>query len=141
LALLQYRERIGYRFGFPNFTYPSACNNRDAYNCAPPAGPTGFDGSWGFRSRATTDLGALNIAIPAVLWPNGGHALSFDLYESLLLGNPAFYGGGIASVGTPTPNTPETTVLAALAHELGHVRWAMTTVQPYVGGSYYFGTL
>jgi hypothetical protein len=118
---------------------PAQCANRDAYNCT--SSPTGtvFNGGWGFRSRSRKDLGSTYISISAALWPNGGHAWPLDAYETQIL--QSFPGGSNSSVTGSNPNTNWMTILAALAHELGHVRWATATVQSNVGGGYYFDTL
>jgi hypothetical protein len=84
-----------------------------------------FDGSWGFRSYQSADQGNSYISISAGLWPNGNPAWAFHVYEAGLLNS--FSGGDDgATIATAKPDYTWLTVLAALAHEAGHVRWAMT---------------
>lgn len=89
--------------------------------------------SWGLRNRQT---GRRYIAVADDLWNGAAHAMSFRAFEngvlkSLLKGwdkpeHPAPGGGG-------GPPDPERTVLAALAHEYGHVLFYRTIV-PVLGG-------
>jgi hypothetical protein len=73
------------------------------------------------------------------LWSNGASARTLDDYQTQLL---HAFPGGEASIASPNTgaNTPGMSVLAALAHEVGHVVWAENTI-PSVGGSYDFNTL
>ena len=112
----------------------SACPGNDPTKCG--AGAP-FDGAWGFRSRAPTDLGDRYIAISATLWPNGGSATPFDAYEGQILQDYRPAGAGVAVFPSANPNDPWMTVLAALAHEVGHVVWAERTI-PSVGYNYDF---
>ena len=123
----------------------------DANNCALPSNGAVFGASWGFRShyQNAADVGNEYIAISAGLWPADGtghsHALLFQVFENALLQNLAPWGG--FGVLTPSdPNTSWITILAALAHEFGHVYWADMNISPPDGnnpppGTYDFGRL
>jgi hypothetical protein len=104
--------------------------------------PGGFDASWGFRSfiLGATDVGSRYIAISAELWPSPtAHAMTFSAYENSILRYFANWSNG-PSITTARPDTDWMTVLAALAHEAGHVRWAeVDTQRP--GGNYDFSKL
>ena len=115
----------------------SACPGNDPTRCG---GGSPFSGAWGFRSRARTDLGHRYIAISATLWRNGGSAARFHDYETLLLRSFLPAGSGVAASPSANPDDPWMSVLAALAHEVGHVAWAEKTI-PTVGNSYDFGGL
>ena len=112
----------------------SACPGNDPTRCS---GGTPFNGAWGFRSRAVTDLGHRYIAISATLWPNGGSATNFGDYETQVLRSFLPTGDGAAVSPNANPNNSWMTVLAALAHEVGHVVWAEKTI-PHVGNNYDF---
>jgi hypothetical protein len=117
----------------------SGCANNDPAQCT--VRGANFDGAWGFRSRDThLDLGATYIAISAAaLWPNGASARALDDYETQVL--RSFPGGQASKVSDNAyPNTPWMSVMAALAHEAGHVYWAQKTI-PYVGKKYQFDWL
>jgi hypothetical protein len=122
------------------FISPAACQSgTDAYNCKPPTTLAVSDpvmvGAWGFRSNRPfhPDFRSTYISISAALWPGGKPALAFNDYQARLL--RAFRGGSNATVGIATPNASWMTVLAAMAHELGHVRWATTTIKNAGGSS------
>lgn len=94
------------------------------------------DASWGFREtpvlfppKTPYPLGhpARYIAISAGPWSaQNTHAPPYSAYETMLLNqllgwqNPQFI--------SASPDTPEMAVLAALAHEFGHVLWFDTFV-------------
>ncbi|HEY1260007.1 MAG TPA: hypothetical protein VGF34_12245 [Stellaceae bacterium] len=119
------------------FQSPPVC---DLKHCHIPA-PQVAANSWGFREwRNIPTKGRRYIAISAGLWPNGGHAPDLDAFETNLISQLLFWPSG-AGVPQPTylsnpsiANHPELTVMAALAHELGHVRWYDAFVQ-VPGGS------
>ena len=113
-------------------------------DCSPYTGAI-FGNSWGFRSRHHgIDIGNTYIAISALLWYRGKDfsAEDFSVYENYILqhfakitGNPAWSNPlnpltplNLPSIGSADPDLPWVTVLASLAHELGHVRFAVTTV-------------
>ncbi len=86
--------------------------------------------SWGYREwRSVANAGKRYIAISAGLWQDGQHARPLNDFETGLIKQLLFWPSG---PGIPQPqylpdpstqNRPDLTVLAALAHELGHVRW------------------
>ena len=84
--------------------------------------------SWGLRGYQNGDTGKY-IATSAGLWQNGGPAPIFSVYETRRLGvllsnlsqNAPNWPYPPAYVWNP--DTSAMTVLAALAHELGHVYW------------------
>lgn len=104
---------------------------------------SGLDGcsgrSWGYRDPST---GKMYIGASAnILWPGGGHAPVLTQYETNLVNwQLSRLDGGLTwgSGGTPyfssrygisdPANTSAMTVLAALAHEVGHVRWYQVNV-------------
>ena len=117
------------------FIDPTACS-----------GPSECSGrSWGFRDPRT---GRMYIGVSLnFLWPSGGPAPTLTNYETTLLQwQLASLDSSLQSWGTDGPpffssryandpaDTPAMTVLAALAHELGHVRWY--TVNVPVPGSF-----
>jgi hypothetical protein len=114
----------------------SQCTGKDPRKCG---GPAYFDRAWGFRSRHQTDLGFRYIAISATLWQNGASAPPLTIYENWLMQSFLPSGNSI-SVSSANPNTSWMTVLAALAHEAGHVTWAETVI-PTVGNAYNFDPL
>jgi len=98
------------------------------------------DNSWGYREQQSqSPNGGRYIATSAALWASG-HPDPLSLYEGKLLGRLTQLPAGSApSHGPAAPNNnPEATVLAALAHELGHVRCYDANV-PVPGGPYDFG--
>ena len=115
----------------------SACPGNDPGRCS---GGGAFDGAWGFRSRAHGDLGFRYIAISAQLWPNGGPAPVLHDYETGVLRTFLPTGDTAAFSAGANPDKSWMTVLAALAHEAGHVAWAETVI-PSVGGNYDFSGL
>ncbi len=66
----------------------------------------------------------------------------FSTYENAILQYFASWSGGpnISAANPPNPDTSWMTVLAALAHETGHIRWAELNVTS-PGGSYDFSKL
>jgi len=99
------------------------------------------DNSWGYREQQQSQSpnGGRYIATSAALWERG-HPDALSVYEGKVLGRLTQLPTGSApSHGPAMPNNkPEATVLAALAHELGHVRWYDANV-PVPGGPYDFG--
>jgi hypothetical protein len=114
--------------------------------------------SWGYRSYNRADLGSMYIAIPASLWPSANYmAMPLTQYEqnaaqyfALNAGNP-YWGSKttptyalptISSMSYNNPGTSWPTVLAALAHELGHVKLNYTIhKQNHYGEDYDFSSL
>jgi len=98
-----------------------------------------FNNSWGFRSRNAQDRGNTYVAVSMGLWPAQNSAIPLHQYENLMLLNFALWPKG-PSINSAAPDYSWLTVQAALAHELGHVRWALTNIrQP--GDPHNFNTL
>jgi hypothetical protein len=128
-----------------------SCVNGDLNNCQNLTGA--FPVSWGYRSPNQNDRGAMYIAVPGILWAGGGdtNATVFSAYEGTVLsyfaqnaGNPS---RGTSWAPLPTisgadPDLSWPTVLAALAHELGHVKFNVT-IHPNAtyGNNYTFAAL
>lgn len=74
-------------------------------------------GSWGYRQRST---GARFIALSAGLWQGNAPALSYPAFETAVVDNLVGVSGLGTYVSANNPG-PEMTVLAVLAHELGHI--------------------
>jgi hypothetical protein len=72
-------------------------------------------GSWGYRQR-NNDVPF--IALSAGLWPGGGHAIAYPEFERTVINNLV---GDLGQTFTASNSTPEMTVLAVLAHEMGHI--------------------
>jgi len=72
-------------------------------------------GSWGYRQR---DNDVPFIALSAGLWPGGGHALAYPEFERTVINNLV---GDLGQTLTASNSTSEMTVLAVLAHEMGHI--------------------
>jgi hypothetical protein len=119
-------------------------------------------GNWGFRDPANTSHRYIGLS-QSLLWGGGGHALIYSAYETGLiktvleeLGMPwtsttfpapkfpcAMSGVTVCPPAGSNPvDTPATTVLAALAHEYGHILWADVVKgvggknAPYVPGEF-----
>jgi hypothetical protein len=96
-----------------------------------------FAGSWGYRSRNVNDQSKTYIAISATLWPaGGGSASALHDYETQLL--QSFPGAGAVTAYSASLDDPWMTVLAALAHEVGHIRFVQTVKPSGPAGSYDF---
>src|SRR5262249_41824484 len=82
--------------------------------------------SWGYRSL--TD-GKQYIAISTSLWSGvPPKAITLDQYENRVFGTPLSWPSSDPSPPTylqATPNNGRMTILAALAHEFGHVFWSV----------------
>ena len=85
----------------------------------PPAPASCTVGSWGYRLRAT---GARFIALSAGLWQGNAPALRYPVFETAVIDN-LVGAPGLASYVSASNDTPEMTVLAVMAHELGHILW------------------
>ncbi|MBV8493613.1 MAG: hypothetical protein JO162_09070, partial [Alphaproteobacteria bacterium] len=83
----------------------------------PPAPGVCTVGSWGYRQRAT---GARFIALSAGLWPGTARALPYPAFETAVIDNLVGV-TGLASYVSASNDSPEMTVLAVMAHELGHI--------------------
>jgi len=98
------------------------------------------DNSWGFREQPSQSTAAGRyIATSKLLWKGTTPPDALDTYESAVLNRLLKWkGSNKPKHGHAIPdNGPDMTVLAALAHELGHVRWFDVNV-PSPGGSYDF---
>jgi hypothetical protein len=73
--------------------------------------------SWGLRDRQT---GKTFVALPAGLWDSSNDVQNYSDFETTLV--TQLLGFSPIAVA-PTPNTQNLTVLAALAHEMGHLKW------------------
>jgi hypothetical protein len=112
-----------------------------AYNAAPQFfrdqlcgrnGAPGLDGlfittapqSWGYRNPANPQNLKRYIALSTSLFPPGTTGVAFGTYMNRVFGPPWPPASAPAYVPAPAQNTPATAILAALAHEFGHVLWA-----------------
>jgi hypothetical protein len=101
--------------------------------------------SWGFRDQTT---GKMYIAIPGTLWA-GGTTQTLTTYEQNVLNyfeqqtNNTHWGTttitAIPTSSNPNPNPSWAAVLASLAHELGHVKFAYTTHLDHWGNATHHG--
>lgn len=112
----------------------SNCPNNDPNQCNASDTQAIFNASWGFRSRFDGDYGDTYIAISGDLWRHGGPAMAMRDYENKIL--RSFQGSGGARVYAANPNNSWMTVMAALAHEAGHVLWIKTVRSQAVRGAY-----
>jgi hypothetical protein len=111
--------------------------------------PTGaypdFANSFGFRSFVTNapDLGSRYIGISSSLWPDTTHSAKLlSQYQNSLISYFANWGGpSVTSMNPPDPDTPAMTLLAVLAHEAGHIRWAEIVAPNGAGTPYDFTKL
>jgi hypothetical protein len=85
----------------------------------PPAPVSCTVSSWGYRQRAT---GARFIALSTGLWQGNAPALRYPVFETAVIDNLVGV-SGLASYVSASNDTPEMTVLAVMAHELGHILW------------------
>jgi hypothetical protein len=125
----------------------------DAKNCNTPGDPStcvgltgGVEnsGAWGERGKG----GYTQVGIPAGLWVMGNPAAQYPAYESDILNllmswtDPSDNLAFISPTNTPNnANTSWMTVLAALTHEVGHVRWYEANVRSGYGAGYDFTRL
>jgi hypothetical protein len=125
------------------FITSTGCPNGNVNNCAPYSGGLFSDAySWGYRSydNSDNDKGSTYVAIPGILWYLGlnTHAEAFSDYENAILQRFAGWNNGPSIT---TPNDSWMTVLAALTHELGHVRFVEAVVPSGAGKNYDFSRL
>ena len=99
-----------------------------------------FFSSWGYRNPRTASK---YIAISEQLWgPQGqGPAITFETYETQLLGALLLNYPGLqyqaAGYNSAKLTSGQLAILAALAHERGHILWYLVNnVTPGQGGSY-----
>src|SRR4029077_19434132 len=93
------------------------------------------------------DCGYTQIGIPASFWPQGQHAGRYASYEADVLNALMKWQSISSNVTAPAgvPGSPPErswmTVMAALAHEVGHVRWYEMNVRKGHGQQYDFKRL
>jgi hypothetical protein len=103
------------------YVNPTGCSQGNPNNCNISPNQVTAN-SWGYRERPNQSHNAGRyIATSAGLWNQGNHALSLHDYETKLLNILLTWSGPQYTMATP--DGPEFTVLAALAHEMGHVFW------------------
>jgi hypothetical protein len=139
------------------FIDPTDCGAGGVNNCTLPTSETPSTNSWGFREHPSQyPLNTLPvighfgryIAISAGLWSGGTHAPNFDAYQTTLVGQLLNWTNTTTPSGVTAPNFqapagagaangPGMTVLAALAHEFGHVLF-YDTFRPTPGGGFDF---
>jgi hypothetical protein len=110
---------------------PTGCGNGGVNSCNSLASGAIFGSSWGFRSGypRASDNGRRYIAVSAGLWQPNQPALPFHQFADMQLQALAPWGGAqVQASNPPTPDTSWMTILAAMAHEFGHVRWVDVTV-------------
>jgi hypothetical protein len=89
--------------------------------------------SWGWRQRSPTVGSGRLIALATSLWTSSHPTRPYssyetDLFQSVLPRPGSYYGNAlncnpVGSSNCTSIDTLKTTLLAALAHEVGHVRW------------------
>jgi hypothetical protein len=137
-AFQQRLDRINYVF-----IDAKDCTNQDITTCGNlmPNGGLEQNTSWGERGAG----GTTQIGISAGLWSNGSPE-SYAIYESDILNSLVQWNSRSSDLTfSPPAGSPATnswmTVLAALAHEVGHVRWYEINAPYGYGGAYDFTTL
>jgi hypothetical protein len=128
------------------FIDSSSCLNGDVNNCQNVTGA--FPVSWGYRSSDNQDRGKMYVAIPGTLWAGGDntHAILLSAYEQTVLNYFVQHARNSSWGTTPTissanPDTSWAGVLAALSHELGHVKFNFTIHPGTSGRNYKFDAL
>jgi hypothetical protein len=134
----------------------SSCLNGDVNNCQI-VNNNPFPISWGFRNPNQKDLGDTYLAIPGSLWAGStnSHAVGLKSYEGSVLNYFVQNAGNscwgntcsgptypVPTISGANPDASWATVLAALSHELGHVK-LMVTIHPNAtsGRNYKFDAL
>lgn len=140
-----FRARLCGATGTPGlngiFINAKGCAQNDPTRCNLNSGGANFNRAWGFRSYDSSDFGATYMAISAAdLWRSGNSARPLSNYETQLLQSFPGWSGATVAPASPDgsgthPDTSWMSVLAAMAHEVGHVRWVQTIV-PEPGGGY-----
>jgi hypothetical protein len=133
------------------FINPAGCSNFNSSNvCTNSLTPLQtIENSWGFREQpnqfapgATPSHYGRYIAMSAASWSAlGTQAPKYSAFEQILLQQllPWPAGNHPPTYSPATPNSSALTVLAALAHEFGHVFW-YDNFRPTPGGVYDFNT-
>jgi hypothetical protein len=115
------------------YVNPTGCNGGNPNNCNISTTQV-IGNSWGYRERPNQSHNkGRYIATSAGLWNEGNHAPGLHDYETQLLNTLLQWTGPKYAPGDP--DGPEITVLAALAHEMGHVFWYDTNA-PTPGQNY-----
>jgi hypothetical protein len=92
------------------------------------------DNSWALREsyKRNPQKGGRYISLSAALWSMATHTWSYHQFETLVISGllqgldwPATDGNGprYPSTGSDPTDTPAMTILAAMAHEVGHLLW------------------
>jgi hypothetical protein len=95
--------------------------------------------SWGFIDQLSTNpTGNTYIALSASLWTNGAPtystygAFATQLVTDLLIANGLNPSGAASPISVQAnPDSPNLGLLAALAHEMGHLKWWKSSLQTY----------
>jgi hypothetical protein len=122
------------------FIDATICANGNFAQCGNQNGARANSVAWGMRAKG----GYTQIGIPASLWPPQQNAVAYVNYEADVLNNLMGWVSSSATFATSSSNptsTPWMTVLAALAHELGHVRWFEVNARAGWGNKYDFTRL
>lgn len=124
------------------FVDATACTGGDLNQCGTLTGDQAQGVSWGMRWEG----GYTQIGMPAALWPAGQHASKYTDYEAAVVNglvqwtNPASKISFTANAANPA-NNPWMTVLAVMAHELGHIRWVEVNIRGGFGQAHDFRRL
>ncbi|MBV8888634.1 MAG: hypothetical protein JO305_03090 [Alphaproteobacteria bacterium] len=124
------------------FVDATACRGGKLDQCDAGAGDQAAVQSWGQRDA----WGYTEIGIPAGLWPPNQNAEPYDKYEAEMLNYLVGWSDHDSPLGFAPPagsvaTTPWMTVLAALAHEAGHVVWFEVNARGGYGRAYDFKRL
>lgn len=104
---------------------PTGCSGHTPSSCAGLSDQQISDSSWAFRAWDSPGrvLGEY-VGLSLGLWKTGGHAPSFSNFETRRLQSLLSWTSAKPPVhGFTKPDLPATTVLAALAHGVGHILW------------------
>ena len=122
------------------FIDASVCPGGNLNRCNTVPGDQAQGKAWGMRAQG----GYTQIGIPANLWSPGQNALKYTDFEAAVVNHLVGWSSTASNVsfniGYPA-NTSWMTVLAVLAHELGHVRWAEVNIRAGFGQAYDFKRL
>jgi len=130
-------------------TSAGCANGSDGNACIPGTPRTAFGQSWGYREHPPQVMSNFGkyIGISGALWPSGKPANTpiLTTYESNLL--YSLFNWPTGTNGDPNPpaytstdtahNTSTFSIIAALAHETGHVLWYVN-FRPTAGGNFNF---
>src|SRR5262245_8241071 len=120
----------------PDFFKGDLCSlDRVFINLNTCSGSNCLDRAWGYRERPAQKAGGpygRYIAISGGLWGGGSWTQTYHDFETAVL--QRLLGWNAPWFDSAAPDDFATIVLAALAHEMGHVRWYDTLV-PSPGGA------